>query len=201
MDLKPVGSLLAAAGGVVAIVFGLFGGVLRSLAPPSAQMEPALLVGIVSIAALLILLIAALLIPTRILSGQRKWVAGVSACLGVVAFLTLWGYVSTLSKLEFRYPDTAVGDRRPQRYVRGEYTVLGRQITGHMSVAAAIDSVGGLEIAKSHQLLWSEETQKANEMRLAVLYFASIGLLTAALFSGAVAVLRTGKSKSGPPRK
>ena len=43
-----------------------------------------------------------------------------------------------------------------------------------MSVAAAIESLGGLETVRSNQLLWTEQSQKATEMLLVVRYVVAV---------------------------
>lgn len=196
MDFKSLGLLLAAAAAVVGSVFGLFGSVLQALVPPSQDLAPTLYAGIASLAALLILLIVVMLMPARLTLRQRRWIVGFTAVLGVGAFWALLSYVGALNSFVFRYPEVVPAGQKAQRHIRGEYTELGRAITRDMSVAAAIDSVGGLPMARDNQLLWTEQSQKDVEMRLVERYVLSLALLTAALFSVLVAAHRIRRPKA-----
>ncbi|CAN7563698.1 hypothetical protein LJR290_004003 [Variovorax sp. LjRoot290] len=195
IDLKPLGALLLAAAGVVGTVFGLFGSVLHELVPPSRELASTLYAGIASLAALLILLGIVLLMPARLTLRQRRWIVAFTAVLSVAAFYALLSYVGTLNTFVFRYPDSSTAGQKPQRYIRGQYTELGATITKDMSVAAALNSVGGLDMARNNQLLWTEQSQKETEMRLVRHYVVSLALLTAALFSVLIAVYQIGRSK------
>lgn len=204
LDLRGIGTLLTAATAVVGTVFGLFGAVLQELAPPSRSMAPTLYAGIASLAALMVLLVIVLVMPARLSRRQRQWIVpGVTGFIGLLAVAALLTYMATLQSYVFRYPDSGepISDQPAQRYIRGEYTALGLALTGHMSITAAVDSVGGIRMALRNQLLWTEKSRQAVEMRLVLHYVVSIALVTMALFGLAVAVIRSARKAGERPDK
>jgi hypothetical protein len=204
MDLKPVGNLMLAAASVVAVVFGLFGSVLQEFAPPAKTIGPILCTGVASLASLIILLTAVLAMPALVTIRQRRWVVAISLAIGSVSFYSLFRYAESLNVYAYTCPkDDPSRELASKRHIRGEFTPLGEEITKQMTVEAAIKSVGGCRMNRDHQLLWTEHSQKATEMRLVGHYVASIAMLNVALFIAAVAVrnIRSSKAREAAKRR
>ena len=196
MNVKQVGKVLVAGAAVTSTVFGLFGGVLEQLVPPSSELAPTVYAGIASVASLVVMLAIDLAMPARLTVVQRRWAAAMLSCIGVTAFYLLFLYIGQLNTFVFKHPDPPTARESPQRHIRGEYTQLGARITKDMSVSAAVESVGGLKMARDNQLLWTEESQKAIEWQLMALYVTAVSMLNAALIGVAFAVLRAGRARA-----
>jgi hypothetical protein len=186
MEIKRIGSLIAAAGAVVTGVLALFSAVLRSLVPPSQGLSPDLFAGLASLAILILLLILVLSLPARPTRVQRLWLAGLSGVSGFVSIACLVGYVSLSNEYVFTYGEAG---EREQRHLRGDLTPMGLQMTQDMTLSAAIRKVGGLKMAQNHQFLWTEESRKAVELRLLIWYVVGAAMLSATLFSLAITLI------------
>jgi hypothetical protein len=186
MDLKRIGNLLAASAAVVTGVLALFGAVLRSLVPPSQGLSPDLFAGLASLAILILLLILVLSLPTRPTRVQRLRLASLCGVSGVLAVACLVGYVALSNEYVFTYAEEGEPE---QRHLRGELTPTGRQMTQDMTLSAAIRKLGGLEMAQSHQFLWTEQSRKAVELQLLIWYVVSAAMLSTTVFSLAITLI------------
>ena len=179
MKWDELGKLLASAVAVVGAVFGLFNSVLSELAPPVSGMGALGVTGMASLLALVILLVLVLTLRQRLLAARRGWVVGVSAGLAVLGLAVFFVYYGELDAHVFRWPQ---GEAQAPRYVRGEWSELGRLTLRDMSVSEAITQMGGLEMVRSQQLLWEEASAKRVEQRLLGLYWLMTCLFVSALF-------------------
>lgn len=193
MKLQQVGKLLVTAGGSVTLVFGLFNSALAEWAPPTSGLSPLAVTGLASTLALVLLLVLVMSLHQQLLAARRPWVVSIAVGLALLGVGVFFSYYSLLDQHVFRWPQ---GSADAPRYVRGEYTELGRQMTRDMSLPAAIGQVGGLEMARSQQLLWEETSAQQVEHRLVGWYLLLTSLFSAVLFSLALAVQGTTEAES-----
>ena len=181
-------SLLSAAAGAVALVFGLFHSVLAELVPPIESPNPQTAAGLASLLALAVLLGLALLMrrsPT--VASHRATAIGAGLAI-VAACVWLAVYLFDLNDHVYTWPEA--GTAASQRHVRGDDTTeLYRKLVQTNSVAGAVTQAGGLQLVQQQQLLWSERSQKAAEVRLLWHYIAVTTLFCGGLFALALALV------------
>jgi Na+/melibiose symporter-like transporter len=186
MEVKRIATLIAGAAACVAGVLALFGSVLRTMAPPTEGVSPDVFAGLASLAMLILLLVIVLSMPTRPTKNQRHALAISCVVSGVLSVACLFHYVAMTDEYVFTY---AEGAEAEQRHLRGELTAMGRRMTRDMTLSEAIRKLGGMKIAKSNQLLWTEQSRRSTELRLLIWYVVALALLSMTLFTLAITLI------------
>jgi hypothetical protein len=113
--------------------------------------------------------------------------------LSLAAFYTLLKYQETLSNFTFDYPPVQVSGTKPEKHIRGDLlTDLGKKLFASMSVGDAVLACGGIKVVRANHVLLTQQSEKDVEMRMLRHYVVALSLITAALFTLATAVHRSG---------
>ena len=189
--------IVASAASAVTATLLLFNSFLKDLVPPidGAQLS----IGMVSFATTIVLLALSLTIRKRISVARQQWLALLGLVLLVAAFAAFFFYRDLVRTYVFVYPPDAPASQQ-SRHIRGELHAAGRERSENRSIAQAVQQFGGPQLVIRHELLWTEDAQRAMTNRLERWYVFLAMLLTLALFVVAIAVWRSLPAPRAAPK-
>ena len=117
----------------------------------------------------------------------------------VAAFAAFFVYRDMVRTYVFVYPADAPQSQQA-RYIRGELHAAGIERSESRSIGQAVQQFGGPQLVMRHELLWTEDAQRAMTNRLELWYMFLAMLLTVALFVVAIAVWRSLPAPRAAPK-